>query len=43
MNKSKNPVSGEIINFYENIPKKYIEKVENPNEKIHNMKIPFRI
>jgi len=43
MNKSKIPMAGEIINFYENIPKKYIEKVENPNEKMHNMKLPFRI
>lgn len=32
-----------IINFYEHIPKKYIEKVDNPNEKHHKMKIPFRM
>lgn len=39
--KSEDP--GEIINFYEHIPKKYIDKVDNPNEHIHHMKIPFRM
>ena len=41
--KSKLPQTGEIINFYEHIPKKYIEKVENPNESVHNIKLPFRM
>lgn len=35
--------SGEIINFYEHIPKKYLDKVDNPNEHLHNMKLPFRM
>ena len=35
--------SSEIINFYEHIPSKYIDKVINPNEHIHNIKIPFRM
>ena len=39
----KLPQTGEIINFYEHIPKKYIEKVENPNESVHNIKLPFRM
>jgi len=36
-------VSNKIINFYEVIPKKYIEETENPNEKFHNISIPFRM
>jgi hypothetical protein len=39
--KPKGSVS-EIINFYEHIPKKYIEDVDNPNFHLHNMEIPFR-
>jgi hypothetical protein len=41
--KPKLPQTGEIINFYEHIPKKYIEKSENPNESVHNIKLPFRM
>jgi hypothetical protein len=42
--KSKKVTStSDIINFYEVIPKKYLDKVENPNESIHNIKIPFRM
>ena len=33
----------EIINFYEHIPTKYLEKVDNPNEHLHNIKLPFRM
>lgn len=33
----------QIINFYEVIPKKYLDDVENPNEHLHNIKIPFRM
>jgi ABC-type dipeptide/oligopeptide/nickel transport system ATPase component len=33
----------DIINFYEVIPRKYLEEVENPNEKMHDIKIPFRM
>ena len=41
--KSKKVTSStsEIINFYDVIPKKYLDKVENPNEHLHNIKIPF--
>lgn len=35
--------SSKIINFYDIIPKKYIEETENPNEHIHNIKLPFRM
>jgi len=41
--KKKIPTGGKIINFYEYIPDKYIDKVDNPNKKIHNMDIPFRM
>jgi len=43
MNKKPLPKTSEIINFYEHIPKKYIDVVDNPNEKIHNIKLPFRM
>lgn len=33
----------EIINFYNVIPKKYLEEVDNPNEHLHGIKIPFRM
>jgi len=32
-----------IVNFYEIIPKKYINKVENNNYHLHNMELPFRM
>jgi hypothetical protein len=42
--KTKAKLTGsEIINFYEHIPKKYLDEVENPNEHLHNIKIPFRM
>jgi hypothetical protein len=37
------PLSDKIINFYEVIPKKYLNTVDNPNEDIHNIKLPFRM
>lgn len=44
MKKTKAKTSpSEIINFYEHIPKKYLDEVENPNEHIHNIKLPFRM
>jgi len=43
MSRRKNNNPSEILNFYEIIPKKYLDKVENPNEHIHNIKIPFRM
>lgn len=33
----------DIINFYEHIPKKYLEETENPNYDIHNINLPFRM
>jgi hypothetical protein len=39
----KQTSKSDIINFYEVIPKKYLEEVENPNEDSHNIKIPFRM
>ena len=44
--KSKKSTSNdpsEIVNFYDIIPKKYIDDVENPNEHLHNIKLPFRM
>ena len=35
--------NSEIINFYDIIPKKYLDDIKNPNENIHNIKIPFRM
>lgn len=32
-----------IINFYDVIPKKYIDEVTNPNFHIHNIDLPFRM
>ena len=37
------PVESGIINFYEVIPKKYIEEVSNPNEHVHGITMPFRM
>lgn len=39
----KPPQSSDIINFYDIIPKKYIDKVDNPNYHIHNIELPFRM
>lgn len=33
----------EIVNFYEVIPKKYLDDVENPNFHLHQIEIPFRM
>lgn len=33
----------EIVNFYEVIPKKYLDDVENPNFNLHKIEIPFRM
>jgi len=35
--------ANEIVNFYEVIPKKYLDDVENPNFKLHNIEIPLRM
>ena len=33
----------EIINFYDYIPKKYLDNVENPNFELHKIDLPFRM
>ena len=33
----------EIINFYDVIPKKYLDESENPNFHLHNIETPFRM
>jgi len=44
MNTRKKPSnSSEIINFYEIIPKKYLNNPENPNFDVHNIDLPFRM
>lgn len=35
--------TNDIINFYNVIPKKYLDPVENPNINMHNIDIPFRM
>jgi len=40
--KEKEP-DGKIVNMYEKIPKEYLDKVDNPNFHLHNLKIPFRM
>jgi len=32
-----------IINFYDVIPKKYLDNTENPNYDLHNIDLPFRM
>jgi len=39
--KPKEVASG-MINFYDKLPKDLIPKVDNPNERLHQMTIPFR-
>jgi hypothetical protein len=34
---------GKIVNMYERMPKEFLDKVDNPNYDLHNLKIPFRI
>lgn len=42
--KKKDIVSGgEIVNWYEKIPKEMLDDAENPNFHIHHLKIPFRM
>lgn len=33
----------QIVNFYEIIPKKYLDDVDNPNFNLHQIEIPFRM
>ena len=32
-----------IVNMYEKIPKEFLDKVENPNFPLHQLKLPFRM
>jgi hypothetical protein len=41
--KSDNMPTGKIENLYEKIPKELLDKVENPNFHLHNLKLPFRM
>jgi hypothetical protein len=41
--KKKEYTGGEIINYYEVIPKDLIPKIHNPNEHLHGFKLPFRM
>jgi type IV secretory pathway VirB4 component len=40
---SKKTKSAEIIDWYKEIPKKFLTKQHNPNFHIHGLKIPFRM
>ena len=35
--------NGQIMNFYEHVPKKYLEEVDNPNKHLHDFELPFRM
>jgi hypothetical protein len=39
----KDFTAGKIVNMYQHIPEHLLEKVENPNFKLHQLKIPFRM
>lgn len=39
----KKDIDGQIINMYEKIPKEFLDKVDNPNYHLHNLKLPFRM
>lgn len=39
----KEDTSGKIVNMYNIIPSHFIDKVENPNFHLHNLKLPFRM
>lgn len=41
--KKPNKKANEIVNFYDIIPKKYLDDTENPNYELHNIDIPFRM
>ena len=39
----KEKADTKIVNMYERIPKEFLDKVENPNFHLHNLKLPFRM
>ena len=40
--KDKKKTTGEIVNMYEKMPKRFLDNVENPNFHLHNLKLPLR-
>ena len=40
--KKDKKATGEIVNMYERMPKRFLDNVENPNFHLHNLKIPLR-
>jgi len=41
--RKKPPTKSGIINFYDVIPTKYLDKTDNPNFSLHNIDLPFRM
>ena len=41
--KKDKKATGEIVNMYERMPKRFLDNVENPNFHLHNLKLPFRM
>ena len=37
------PNSGKIVNFYEHMPKEFLDTADNPNFDQHKLKLPFRM
>jgi hypothetical protein len=35
--------ANEIINFYDIIPKRYLDDIDNPNFELHHIDLPFRM
>ena len=40
--KKDKKATGEIVNMYEKMPKRFLDNVENPNFHLHNLKLPLR-
>jgi hypothetical protein len=43
MPKKEKVADTNIVNMYEKIPKEFLDKVENPNFHLHQLKLPFRM
>ena len=43
INNLPNIDGGNIVNMYEKMPKEFIDKVDNPNFHLHNLKLPLRM
>jgi hypothetical protein len=41
--KGGTPSTGKIVNFYEHIPKEFLDSADNPNFELHKLKLPFRM